>query len=102
MENMLLEDRPVEVVGAKTEPNLSELEAHADPISGDVVEVVEINSADSDGAQGVISGGGILYRDLIVLRLIRQGYKPNEPARLILQFAQLMQVVHAVGKGLDM
>ena len=102
VEDVLLDDGAVQVVRAVAQRHLRQFESHTHPIGGDVVEVVEVNPADGDGAQGVEAGGRVLHRDVVVLRLIGQRDKADEPVRLILQGAQLAQVVHPVGQRFDM
>ena len=46
--------------------------------------------------------GGMLHRDVVVLRLIGQRDEADEAVRFILQAAQLAQVIHPVGERLDM
>ncbi len=45
--------------------------------------------------------GGCLDGNVVVLRLIRQRHEADEAARLVLQRAQLPQMIHAVGKAFD-
>ena len=66
-----------------------------------MIEVVEVDAADGDGAQRVEAGRRILHRDVVVLRLIGQRDEADEAVRLVLQVAQLAQVIHAVGERLD-
>ena len=86
MKDILLEDGSVKVIGAVAQRNLGQLQSHADPVSRDVVEVIEINPADGDRAQGIKTGGrractGIL----IIVRLVGQGNEPNKAMRFILE-----------------
>ena len=43
----------------------------------------------------------MFHRDVVVLRLIRQRHEADEAVRLVLQRAQLPQMIHAVGEALD-
>ena len=45
--------------------------------------------------------GGVFDRDVVVLRLIRQRHEADEAVRLVLQRAQLPQMIHAVGERFD-
>ena len=45
--------------------------------------------------------GRRLHRDVVVLRLIRQRHEADEAPRLVLQRAQLPQMIHAVGERFD-
>ena len=72
MEDVLLDDRPVQIVRAVAQRHLRQLHAQAHPVGGDVIEVVEVDAAHGDGAQRVETRGRRLHRDVVVLRLIRQ------------------------------
>lgn len=102
MENVLLDDRAVQIVRAVTERDLRELEAEADPVGRDVIEVIEVDAADGDGAQRIKTRRRMLHGDAVVLRLIRQRNEAREAVRLVLQHAQLPQMIHAVRHRLDM
>ena len=102
VEDVFLDDGAVQVVRAVAQRHLRQLQPQAHPIGGDVIEVVEVDAADGDGAQGVEARGRVLHRDVVVLRLIGQRDEADEPVRLILQGAQLAQVIHAVGERFDM
>ena len=45
--------------------------------------------------------GGFCDRDVVVLRVVGQRDKADETVRLVLQGAQLAQVIHAVGERFD-
>ena len=102
VEDVFLDDGAVQIVRAVAQRDLRQFESHTHPIGGDVIEVVEVNPADGNGAQGVEARRRMVHRDVVVLRLVGQRDKADEPVRFILQGAQLAQVVHAVGQGLDM
>src|ERR1035438_7496280 len=91
----------MQIVRAVAQRDLSQFESHTDPVGGDVIEVVEVNPADGDGAQGIEAGGGMLYGDVVVLRVIGQRDEADESVRFILQAAQLAQMIYPVGKRLD-
>ena len=50
---MFLNDCPVQIVRTVAQHHLRQLHAHAHPIRGEVIEVVEVNAAHSEGAQPV-------------------------------------------------
>ena len=89
MEDVFLDDGPVQVVCAVAQRHLRQLHAQAHPVGRDVIEVVEVDAAHSDGAQRVEARGWRLHRDVVVLRLIRQRHEADEALRLVLQRAQL-------------
>ena len=102
VEDVLLDDRAVDVVRAVTQRHLSQLQAEAHPIGGDVGEIVEVDAADGDGAQRIITGRRMFDGNVVVLRLIGERNERGEAVRLVLQRAQLPQMIHAVGERFDM
>src|SRR5713101_4374259 len=48
VEDFFFHDRAVQVVDAVTERDLCKRQSHADPICGEVVDVIEINAADRE------------------------------------------------------
>ena len=89
------------VVCAVVQRDLREFHPHANPVRGDVVEVVEVQPRDGERAQHVETGRRVLDRDLVVVRLIRQRNKAGETAGLILQPAKLPHVVDTIPKRLE-
>ena len=63
------------IVRAVAQRHLRQLQPHADPVGGDVIEVVEVDAAHGEGAQCVEARGRRLHRDVVVLRLIRQRHE---------------------------
>ena len=57
VENLLLQDGAVQIVHAIAERNLREWQTHAHPISGEMVDVIEVNPADSEVSKLFESGG---------------------------------------------
>ena len=51
VENFLLHDRAVKIVDPVTERELRERQPHRNPVGGDMVEIVEIETADGEIAQ---------------------------------------------------
>ncbi len=51
MEDMFFADGAVEVIGTEAEGDLGEFEAHADPVGGDMGDVVEEEAADGEGSE---------------------------------------------------
>src|SRR5215471_4124713 len=102
MEDVLFQNGSMQVVSPITQGNLSELKTHAHPIGSYVVEIIEVNTADSDGPQPVEPRRRVLDRDLVVFGMIWQRNKSNKTTRLILQRAQLAQMIHAILKRLHM
>src|SRR5258708_35701466 len=98
MEDVLLDDRAVDVIRAVAQRDLRELQAEADPIRGDVRKVVEVNAADGDGAERIEARGRRIHGDVVVLRLIRKRTERGEAVRLVLQSAQLPQLHNAHSK----
>jgi hypothetical protein len=93
----------VQVVDAVAERDLRGRQAEADPVGGDVVEVIEVNAARWRGCANPRRrrrGPGEMSQ-LVVLRLVGEGDERGEAVRFVLQLAQAAQVVDAVRHGLD-
>jgi hypothetical protein len=101
VKNVFFEDGAVEVVGAVAQRDLREFGAEADPVSGDVVEVVEVKAADGDRAEGIEAGGRIFYRDFVVAGLVCEGDEAAEAVGFVLEGAELAEVIDAVFKRFD-
>lgn len=51
VEDFLFHDRAVQVVDAVAERDLRERQTHADPVGGEMIDVVEVNAADREIAK---------------------------------------------------
>ena len=91
----------MQIISAIVQGDLRQLQAQPDPVSGDVIEVVEVNPAHRDGAERVEAGRWRGDRNSVVLRLIRQGNESDKAARFILQLTQLPQMIDPVGDRFD-
>jgi hypothetical protein len=99
VEDVFLVDGAVEVVGAEAQGDLGEFVPRPDPVGGEVIEVVEVEAADRDGADGVVGPvGGVFDRDRVVLGLIGQRNETGETAGLVLELAELPEVIDAVSR----
>src|SRR3954464_11581935 len=96
MEYFFFNDGAVKIIRSITESHLGEFQSEPDPVGGDMVEIVEVDAADGNGAQGIKSGGGRGDRNFIVLGLIRQRHEAGETASFILQGAQLPQMIDPI------
>ena len=99
-EDVFFDDRAVEVIRAVAQRDLRQLHAETDPVRGDVIEVIEVDAADGDCAQGIKSGWRRLHRHPVVLGLIRERNESGEAAGFVLQRAELAQMIHAIGQRL--
>src|SRR5689334_22671755 len=102
MEDVFFDDGAVQIIRAIAEGDLGKLEAEADPVGRDVIEVIEVDSAHSNGAQRIKAGGRMLNLDPVVVRLIGQGNESGEAVSLVLERAELAQMVDPVSERLDM
>lgn len=84
MENFFLNDGAVQVVHAVTERNLRQWQPHAHPISGEMVDVIEINAADRQIAELFKRRSGFHVCEDSRLRFESKGNKPGKPAGFIL------------------
>ena len=80
VEDLFSHDRAVQIVHAVAQSDLGKGKAHADPISGEMVEVIEINAADREIAQLIESGGPRKMREDRALPGSKaNGMKPVKP-----------------------
>ena len=103
MEDFLLQDCAVQIVHTIAQRDLREGQSQADPISRQVLDVVEVNPAHREVAQ-LLKRRGALYvgKDPVGLRrLERKRNKPGKPAGLILQLTQLAQMISPMSKRFD-
>src|SRR3989442_14763340 len=91
VENFFLNDGAVQVVHAVTKRNLRQRQPHAYPISGEVVDVIEINAADRQIAELLNRGRGFHVREDSCLRFESKRNEAGKPASFILKFAELAQ-----------
>src|SRR5437899_13100498 len=84
VENSFLNDGAVQVVHTVTERNLSQRQSHAYPISGEMVDVIEINAADRQIAELLKRGRGFHVREDSCLRFESKRNEPGKPASFIL------------------
>lgn len=88
VENFFFQDRSVQIVHAITEGDLRKRQSKADPISGQVVDVIEVNPAYGEIAQ-LFKCRGALYvgEDPVGLGGFEcEWNKSGKPAGFILQF----------------
>ena len=84
VENFFLDDSAVQIVYAVTERDLSQRQSHAHPISGEMIDVIEINPADSKIAKLLKCRGRFDVCEHRGLRFEGERDKPGEPVGLIL------------------
>src|SRR6266480_4815438 len=84
VENFFLNDGAVQVVHTVTERNLRERQPHAHPISGEMIDVIEINAADSQIAELLKRGRGFHVREDSRLRFESKRNEAGKPATFIL------------------
>src|ERR1700730_4472927 len=103
VENFFLQNCAVQIVHAVTERNLCERESQAYPIGSQVVDVVQVNSADREIAKLVKCRGAFdVGKDSVGLgRLESERNKTGKAAGLILELPQLAQMIGAVSERLD-
>src|SRR5438094_1825323 len=95
VENLFLQNCSVQVVYAVAERNLRKRQSEAYPVSGEVIDVIEINSAHRKIAQ-LFKCRGALQMGQAAMGLVRfesKRNKPGESASLILQLTQLAQMI---------
>jgi hypothetical protein len=87
VKDFFLKDCSVEIVHAVAQRDLRERQSEADPIRRQMVDVVEVNTADREIAELLECGGALdVGKDSVGLRwLERKRNKSGEPAGFILQ-----------------
>ena len=101
VEYAFLGDGAVEVVGAVVEGDLGEGEAEADPVGGDVGDVVEVDAGNGDGAEIVGGGGAGEVGEGGVLGFEGEGDEGGEAGGFVLELAEAAEVVDAVLWGFE-
>src|SRR5208283_2442006 len=94
--NLFLDDSAINVVGSKAQRDLRNLWSHHLPVRLDVREVIKHQAADRDLLDVEHAGGSKQMLQRSVRRMKREWNKCLESASLILQSAQLEQVIDAV------
>src|SRR6266487_1072710 len=102
VENFFLDDRAVQIIHTVTERNLCERQPHAHPISREMVDIIEINTADGQIAELLERRRGFHVRKDSRLRFESKRDEPGKTAGFVLQLTELAQMIDAVSKGLDM
>ena len=102
MENFFLDDGAVQIVHTVTERDLSERQSHAHPVSGEMLDVVQVNAANRQIAKLLKRGSWFYVRKYSGLRFESKGNEPGKPAGFVLQFAELSQMIDALRKRFDM
>src|SRR5215211_4499638 len=91
VKDFFLKNCSVEIVHAITQRDLRERQSETNPIRGEVIDVVEVNTANREIPQLFECGGALdIGKNSVGLRrLERKRNKTGETASLILQLAQL-------------
>src|SRR5581483_7856128 len=100
-DDVLLDHQAAHVVGAEEERQLADLQPLRDPGRLDVGDVVEVEPGDRLGAQVFERAGRRHMGQRGVLRLHRPADERGEAARLVLQPAQAVERLDALGQRLD-
>src|SRR6266446_2589818 len=102
VENFFFQDGAVQIVHAVTERDLCKRKSHAHPISSKMIDVIEIDAADSEIAKLLKRGSRFDVRKHRGLRFERERNEAGEAAGFILQLAEPAQMIDAVGESFDM
>src|SRR6202521_779306 len=97
--NLFFNNRAVEIIRPEAQCDLRDAWREHDPIRLDVLEIVEQQSRYSDIAQVGVTARLGNVRKRGVVRMKRQRDERHEPVRLVLQLAQLDEVIHALFLG---
>jgi len=78
MEDLFFHQCSVQVVDAVVQGNLRQGQRHRDPVAGNVIEVIEINSTDGQVAKLIQTGSRF---DVLQLGRFRHESKRNKPGK---------------------
>jgi len=95
--------RAVQIIDTVAEGNLRERQTEADPVGREVIDVIKINATNREIAK-LLKRGGAFYvgEDPVGLgRFESERNKPGKPTGLILQLAELAQMIDAMSRRFD-
>lgn len=101
VEDFFFDDGAVEVVDAVAEGDLGEGKSGADPVGGEVVEVVEEDASDGKHAKFFEGPDAADVGKLVVLGFEGVGDKAGEASGFILELAEAVEVVDAMVVGFE-
>src|SRR6266705_4118554 len=101
VENFFFHDGAVQISHAVTERHLRQRQTQADPISGQMIDVIEINSADGEIAQLLDGRSALDVSQHCRLRLESKWNKTAKPAGFILKLTKLAQMIDTLLESFD-
>ena len=84
VKDLFLQNRAVQIIHAVAERNLRQRQAKADPISGEMLDAIEIDAAHGEIAKLLKRRSGLYVREHRSLRFEGKWDKSGKAARLIL------------------
>jgi hypothetical protein len=102
MENPFFHKCAVQVVDTVIKRNLRKRQRHRDPITGDMIEVVQIDPAHGKVTELIESGSRFDMLQFGRLRHKCERHKTGESMRFILKFAKLPQMIYPMLDCFDM
>src|SRR5437868_3061679 len=102
VENLLFHNRAMQVIDAIGQRYLGEWQSHADPVGGEMLNIIEKDPTNGEITQLLDRGGRFDVRKNGRLRLECKRNKTSESASFVLQFAKLAQVIDSLFECLDM
>jgi hypothetical protein len=101
VKDLFLHDRAVEIVDAVIQRKLRQRQSHANPVGGQMIDVIEIDAADREITKLLKGRGRLHMSEDGCLRFKSKGNKSRETTGFVLQIAQLLQVIDPLGERLD-
>src|ERR1700731_541175 len=101
VENFFFHDRPVQIVHTITERNLRQRQTQANPISSQMIDVIEINAADGEIAKLLNRGRAFDMSQHCRLGLEGERDKAAEAGGFILKLAKLSQMIDTLLEGFN-
>ena len=103
VEDFFFQNCAVQIIDTVAEGNLRKRQTEADPVGREVIDVIKINATNREIAK-LLKRGGAFYvgEDPVGLgRFESERNKPGKPTGLILQLAELAQMIDAMSRRFD-
>src|SRR6266516_794435 len=102
VKDFFLQDRAMQIIHAVAERDLRQRQTNADPIGGEMVDIIEINAADGEITKLLNRRNRLYVREHRCLRFEGKWNEPCETTGLMLQVTQLTLKIDTLGQRLGM
>src|SRR6266511_2247396 len=101
MENFFFQNCAVQIIDAVAEGDLCQRQAKTDPVSRQMVDIIQVNAANGEVAKLLKRGDAFDVGENRSLRLEGKRHKAGKATCLVLQLAELAQMIDAMSRRLD-